>query len=276
MIIKEISNITGYKDNSIRSILRKNNIQWKNEPHIMQKLTPSSNYIGQKFGALLILNVIRIESIDYFECKCDCGNNYTGIRHSIISGVTKSCGCRISTRKYGNPSIHSAMKIWNKSYKDGDITLNMFIILSQCNCHYCESPPGNCYNSFIMQQKYRKSKMLSSKNSNEFSIKNGNFIYNGLDRIDSSKPHNLDNIVPCCIKCNQSKMDRTYREFFIHIKKMAIKILKPGINIDCFLEEEIIPGDQYIKLVESILSTNLSLEDLITRTGFNKMEDNLI
>ena len=57
---------------------------------------------------------------------------------------------------------------------------------------------------------------------------------------------------------------------------MAIKILKPGINIDCFLEEEIIPGDQYIKLVESILSTNLSLEDLITRTGFNKMEDNLI
>lgn len=44
-------------------------------------------------------------------------------------------------------------------------------------------------------------------------IEKGEFIYNGLDRIDSSKPHVLDNVYLCCKICNYSKRDMSYQDF---------------------------------------------------------------
>jgi hypothetical protein len=43
---------------------------------------------------------------------------------------------------------------------------------------------------------------------------NENFKRNGLDRIDSSKPYTLDNVVPCCTFCNQAK-NVHLREYFL-------------------------------------------------------------
>jgi len=33
----------------------------------------------------------------------------------------------------------------------------------------------------------------------------GNLIYNGVDRIDSTKGYIKDNLVPCCEICNKAK-----------------------------------------------------------------------
>jgi hypothetical protein len=46
-------------------------------------------------------------------------------------------------------------------------------------------------------------------------------ISNGLDRIDSSIGHVLENVVPCCFDCNIMKSNRTVDEFLAHIKKIS-------------------------------------------------------
>lgn len=35
----------------------------------------------------------------------------------------------------------------------------------------------------------------------------------GLDRIDNSKPHTLDNVVVCCEECNKKRGDLSFEEF---------------------------------------------------------------
>lgn len=35
----------------------------------------------------------------------------------------------------------------------------------------------------------------------------------GCDRIDNSKPHTPDNVVPCCCECNKERGDMNYEEF---------------------------------------------------------------
>jgi hypothetical protein len=37
----------------------------------------------------------------------------------------------------------------------------------------------------------------------------------GCDRIDNSKPHTPDNVVPCCWECNKKRGRRDYEEFML-------------------------------------------------------------
>jgi hypothetical protein len=43
----------------------------------------------------------------------------------------------------------------------------------------------------------------------------------GLDRVDSFKGYTLNNVVPCCMRCNRMKMDMTKEQFLNHIKKIS-------------------------------------------------------
>lgn len=51
------------------------------------------NNIGEKFGRLTIIDILWDENRTKAICKCDCGNNYIGIKSDIVSGHTQSCGC---------------------------------------------------------------------------------------------------------------------------------------------------------------------------------------
>lgn len=44
--------------------------------------------------------------------------------------------------------------------------------------------------------------------------------YNGIDRIDSSRTHTIDNVVPCCKFCNYSKKKQTLEEYYSNINKI--------------------------------------------------------
>lgn len=44
-------------------------------------------------------------------------------------------------------------------------------------------------------------------------IEHSRFMYTGLDRRDSSRGYDLDNVVPCCRACNVAKNDMTVDEF---------------------------------------------------------------
>lgn len=43
----------------------------------------------------------------------------------------------------------------------------------------------------------------------------------GCDRIDNTKSHTPDNVVPCCLECNLKRNNKTYDEFMRLIKKVG-------------------------------------------------------
>lgn len=149
-----------------------------------------------------------------WETKCECGNTFIVEATKVKRGKIKSCGCFRKNylknnslgRKY-SPVISSARQVWQKSYRDCDFEL--FYNLSQQPCYYCNRKPHRTRNVATHQYK-----------CSEYQEMNGNFTYNGLDRIDSTKGHIEDNIVPCCTDCNEAKMSKTLDEFLTHIERM--------------------------------------------------------
>ena len=152
-----------------------------------------TDIIGKVFNKLT-----AIESNDNgvtWKCKCECGGERVEYHYVLISGRAKSCGCINRNKICYN--LSSAKSIY-KRYADGNITFEQFLNLTSKNCHYCNKPPNNCANIASSR----------SKDVNKY-----DFIYSGLDRVDSFKPHDIDNVVPCCIICNRGKNNLKYDEF---------------------------------------------------------------
>jgi hypothetical protein len=147
-----------------------------------------------------------------WEAICDCGNTHI----TVPDGKTKTCGCsRLEAaskiapknRKY-SPRISSARAIW-RAYNECDF--DVFLELTQKPCFYCGSQPSNSFNLSNGNRDYNFDNQKES----------GTFIYNGLDRVDSSKGHTIDNIVPCCIICNRAKNALSLQQFVSHIEKLS-------------------------------------------------------
>lgn len=168
---------------------------------------------GQKFGKLTVLEEAYRKKNVYWKCRCDCGAETTVIGAGLRNGHTTSCGCgrvdgAIKTAKKmlsDDPRKASARHVYTNGYKDGNLTFEQFLSLTQEPCYYCgtTSEKSNVYN------KYRK-KIATTVLKD---ISSGDFYYNGLDRLDNSKPHNLNNVVSCCKWCNSAKMTKTSSEF---------------------------------------------------------------
>ena len=172
------------------------------------------NLLGQTFARLLVIAEAEpITKRVAWLCRCECGNTKVVKAEELKSGGTKSCGClndeKRKERAHGlyaplikyHPSEATARRVWRANYQDG-ISFEDFHQISQLPCHYCGSPPNNIQNS----AKQDKKSSISAREQ-------GDFIYNGLDRVDSSLPHTVDNVVPCCKWCNYAKRERTATEF---------------------------------------------------------------
>lgn len=169
------------------------------------------NLVGQKFSKLTVLNESSsIGGRSAWACQCDCGTIKNIKTEELRSGGTKSCGCwnqeQRSLRaenmyskciKYA-PEEASARRVWRNSYEE--MEFEDFQIISQQLCYYCGGAPSNIQNG-------------ADKKSSENMKKNGNFTYNGLDRLDNNKPHSKENCVACCKYCNYAKRERTVEEF---------------------------------------------------------------
>ena len=109
----------------------------------------------------------------------------------------KSGKAKENKRKYyqeKKDEILNANRAWRNSligrytsYKKGaesrdlefNLTIDEFKTFWQVNCHYCNSKVETI----------------------------------GLDRVDNAQGYILQNIVPCCYKCNSMKMDSSYDDF---------------------------------------------------------------
>lgn len=172
---------------------------------------------GQKFGKLTVIRRNYPNARDGHQkwlCKCECGIEKAINRSSLMSGNTKSCGCfrkeymSNKTRiKPGLSNMRSLIANYKKSAKNKghsyELTEKQFAEITQQNCHYCGAKPNG----------------IASH-----SKQNGDYIYNGLDRINNTKGYTIDNVVPCCKLCNYKKSDMSLQEFEDWIKKVYKKI----------------------------------------------------
>jgi hypothetical protein len=180
------------------------------------------DWSGQKFGMLTLLSQSEKQKSDgsfFWHAKCDCGNDCLVLPNSARRGETVSCGhANLNMLRHQGglnrrhePRISSARAVWATHYKECEF--DFFLSMSQEACYYCGRLPYRVYNC---AQKVGKRKYGASAIQKE----QGDFTYNGLDRVDSTKTHTPDNVVPCCIECNQAKMDMTLDEFLDHIERM--------------------------------------------------------
>jgi hypothetical protein len=190
----------------------------KKEYEISINRYASKDYIGQVFNDLTFIKPTenRRRNRVLWKLRCVCGNETFKVAADVIRGVTKSCGCKTSklraeagrkSRKL-DPKISSARSIWRRVYNDG-CDFETFLILSQQSCVYCGTPPCRTFNIYDLDKRHPKRD-------------EANFTYNGLDRLDNSKGHLPNNIVPCCTNCNTMKMSLSVDEFINHIKQIYL------------------------------------------------------
>ena len=129
-------------------------------------------------------------------CECDCGENTIVAAGYLRAGKTKSCGClqkekaaefSKSRRKPGSAFRRLFAQYKSnaiKTVREFSLTEERFRELTSSDCHYCGFAPTA---------------------SNKMDVGTEEYLYNGIDRVESSMGYREGNVVPCCWVCNQMK-----------------------------------------------------------------------
>jgi len=173
------------------------------------------DYNGLKLGSLKIESFtgFRDNAGAIFNSTCECGNKREISSRSIRRGIERnynlSCGkCEYSERLIHLDSEDLALtylfnmykgKTKNKLKLEFELSKEEFKILTKKNCYYCNTEPKQ-----VCFTENRKNK----------------YIYNGIDRIDSNKGYEINNVLPCCGFCNRMKLNHTLDAFKEQIKKI--------------------------------------------------------
>lgn len=145
--------------------------------------------------------------------RCDCGNEKKIIIAAVKFERTKSCGCLqreslVSAHKaqrgeYGVSCCRSVYNMYRCSARRRalvfEISYDRFKQITKENCTYCGSPPT-----------------LIKKHPHYY----GEYVYNGMDRKDSSIGYIEINVTACCKTCNYMKLALGEKEFLAHIEKI--------------------------------------------------------
>jgi hypothetical protein len=156
------------------------------------RISPRFDLTGKRFHKLTV-----IRFFDYYkksrlwECLCDCGETVFVVTGELTAAKRISCGCERftpgnnTTYKYNSKQAYTNTKAG--ALKRGytfSITFEEFISLLADDCYYCGGQTS------------------------------------GLDRIDNRGNYTLDNLVPCCAKCNRMKNVLEQAEFLALVKRI--------------------------------------------------------
>lgn len=171
---------------------------------------------GQRFGKLVVVEFVGTgenRKRARWKCKCECGNisivNSDNLRAGKVIGCGK-CRSKIGNQygKYDLKTHDSAFKIFYRTIKLGaesrnlpfELSMDDVKIISSKSCFYCGCSP------------YYRVKVR-----NKFGT---DYVYNGIDRVDNTVGYIIENVVPCCKRCNQAKMNLSLEDF----KNLVINI----------------------------------------------------
>ena len=180
--------------------------------------------VGKKYNMLTVLKCLglrhrkNIKKTDtWYLCQCDCGFEKEAMYSDLTNGNIKSCGCIVAinsrkTIKFAHdanrlPKGEAEFNSLCNTYKSMAIKrkLEWKLNKEECkkifkdNCFYCNRIPS--------QISYHKHN-------------NGNYIYNGIDRVNNKIGYNVKNVVTCCKDCNWMKSDMNVEDFKLHIKNI--------------------------------------------------------
>jgi hypothetical protein len=166
---------------------------------------------GEVIGTILI-NDKRIEphyskTSTFFYGVCQNCNAEVRLTASharmILDGRGSGCHCGRrrsdpdSDYKWRYQSYAQAAKKRNLSF---NLSYDLFLEITQSRCYYCDAEPE-------MRPSHHK----------RWDFK---FPMSGIDRVDSRKGYEKDNVVPCCTHCNRAKWDYDREDFLLWIKKV--------------------------------------------------------
>lgn len=155
-----------------------------------------------------------------YKVKCKCGN----ITVTSLKNVKriKGCACTIKERTskpkgsrlpYGEASFNEVYISYKgrAKYTNKDFTLTKqeFKDITSKDCTYCGIEP------------------LQQLGTSRVTKEDGLYLYNGIDRVDSSIGYIEDNCVPCCGICNKAKRDLALEDFKSWINRL-IKFNEDG------------------------------------------------
>lgn len=165
---------------------------------------------GRRCGKLTFIRYLNTDTHGnaVWELQCECGKLTSARAASVVAGHTISCGCagQFNSRIY-DPAVSSARTVWQNTYHCS-MSFDTFYTLSQEACFYCGREPYRAFNAI-------------GKRTGAYQKEFGTFLYNGIDRKDSSKSYIEGNMVPCCWDCNRMKGDMAQDKFIEHIKRIA-------------------------------------------------------
>ncbi len=166
---------------------------------------------GKRFGKLYVIGETTKNPYTYalryrsknkgkcWECLCDCGNKCIVTSRNLLSGNTKSCGCLGIFSDPTKGSKKALFRKYKRSAKIRDhsfnISFDQFLVMIDQECFYCGKSPSQTF-----------------KGNRE------DFLYNGIDRLESNRGYEIGNIVTCCKECNYLKWTKSINDFLIWLK----------------------------------------------------------
>lgn len=169
---------------------------------------------GSVFGRLTVLGLDAerrgARRQLYWTCRCECGRVKPIVTHNLVAGVSTSCGCsRYRRNRPGAAGMRALMVRYRCEAKRAGrpflLTEEQFEALIAAPCSYCGAPPS-------------RTTYLPARSSE--ARDHGARVYNGIDRVDSSRGYETDNVVPCCRTCNVAKLDAGRDEFLAWVERV--------------------------------------------------------
>jgi hypothetical protein len=177
---------------------------------------------GTVYGRLTVLQFAgmklsggkRPQRFATWELQCECGNIVLKRAALLKNGSTKSCGClqkenasatgKNNALPLGTAAANELCDKYRSNAKKRKYECTLsdeeMIELFKLTCHYCGDSPSQTF--------YKEGN-------------NGEFVYNGIDRIDNKIGYTLENCVSCCGRCNRAKQKDSLEEFEAWIQRIC-------------------------------------------------------
>jgi hypothetical protein len=182
---------------------------------------------GVQFGRLLAVGFTGKKTKSgkpLLECWCACGKTVLVDQYNLTRGKTESCGCLRTERIVASCAVPDAgfrglyQQYQNSAEVRGiawELTEEQFRKLTQSPCHYTGRAPASVFTSSNSHLRRRKHSLPPSPG--------GVYVYNGVDRLDSSVGYTVSNCVAACGDANLAKQSLTHDEFIALCKEIAIR-----------------------------------------------------